>query len=120
MFFGLLYLYFHFKALGYLGEVSTGIFSGQQRKLGTGSRANRQYMSGKFSSGIGVNCNVYNITFLYFSDIGLRNARLNFRQQEENHLMENIIYNELLRCYNVGVVELREKNSRKQLEVDFA
>ena len=58
----------------------------------------------------------------YFSDIGLRNARLNFRQQEENHLMENIIYNELLlRGYNVdvGVVELREKDVRKQLEVDF-
>lgn len=58
----------------------------------------------------------------YFSDIGLRNARLNFRQQEENHLMENIIYNELLiRGYNVdiGVVEIREGNSRKQLEVDF-
>lgn len=58
----------------------------------------------------------------YFSDIGLRNARLNFRQQEENHIMENIIYNELLlRGYNVdvGVVELREGNQRKQLEVDF-
>lgn len=58
----------------------------------------------------------------YFSDIGLRNARLNFRQQEENHLMENIIYNELLiRGYNVdvGVVEVREDGKRKQLEVDF-
>jgi len=58
----------------------------------------------------------------YFSDIGLRNARLNFRQQEENHIMENIIYNELIvRGYNVdvGVVELREGNQRKQLEVDF-
>lgn len=59
----------------------------------------------------------------YFVDIGLRNARLNFRQQEENHIMENIIYNELLmRGYNVdvGVVEIREKNkNRKQLEVDF-
>lgn len=58
----------------------------------------------------------------YFSDIGLRNARLNFRQQEENHLMENIIYNELLlRGYNVdvGVVELREGNQRRKLEVDF-
>ena len=57
-----------------------------------------------------------------FSDIGLRNARLNFRQQEENHIMENIIYNELLlRGYNVdvGVVKLREGNQRKQLEVDF-
>lgn len=58
----------------------------------------------------------------YFADIGLRNARLNFRQQEENHIMENIIYNELLiRGYNVdvGVVEVREKDTRKQLEVDF-
>ena len=58
----------------------------------------------------------------YFTDIGLRNARLNFRQQEENHLMENIVYNELLiRGYNVdvGVVEIRENNQRKQLEVDF-
>lgn len=63
----------------------------------------------------------------YFSDVGLRNARLNFRQQEEDHLMENIIYNELLtRGYNVdvGVVEKYEKDNtgktiRKQLEVDF-
>ena len=59
----------------------------------------------------------------YFSDIGLRNARLNYRQQEENHIMENIIYNELmLRGYNVdvGVVEIRdESKNRKQLEVDF-
>ena len=58
----------------------------------------------------------------YFTDIGLRNVRINFRQLEENHLMENIIYNELLvRGYNVdvGIVEIREKNKRKQLEVDF-
>ena len=59
----------------------------------------------------------------YFSDIGLRNARLNFRQQEENHIMENIIYNELIiRGYNVdvGVVELRDEDkTRKQLEIDF-
>ena len=59
----------------------------------------------------------------YFSDVGLRNARLNFRQQEENHIMENIIYNELIvRGYNVdvGVVEVRDENkNRKQLEVDF-
>lgn len=58
----------------------------------------------------------------YFSDIGLRNARLNFRQQEENHIMENIIYNELIiRGYNVdvGVVEVRNKNEIKQLEIDF-
>lgn len=58
----------------------------------------------------------------YFSDLGLRNARLNFRQQEESHLMENAIYNELLtRGYNidVGVVEIREGNKRVQTEVDF-
>ena len=58
----------------------------------------------------------------YFADIGLRNARLNFRQQEESHIMENIIYNELLyRGYNVdvGLIELREGDSRKQVEVDF-
>ena len=59
----------------------------------------------------------------YFSDLGLRNARLNFRQQEENHIMENIIYNELIvRGYNVdvGVVEIRDEcKRRKQLEIDF-
>ncbi len=58
----------------------------------------------------------------YFTDLGLRNARLNFRQQEENHLMENLIYNELLtRDYNVdvGVVETRENSIRKCLEIDF-
>ena len=58
----------------------------------------------------------------YFSDLGLRNAKLNFRQQEENHLMENAIYNELIvRGYNVdiGVVEIRENGRRVQTEVDF-
>ena len=63
----------------------------------------------------------------YFSDIGLRNARLNFRQQEENHIMENIIYNELrYRDYSVdvGIVEYNYKNAerksvRSQLEIDF-
>ena len=63
----------------------------------------------------------------YIVDMGLRNARLNFRQHEETHMMENIIYNELIiRGYNVdvGVVEISEKNEnnnyvRKQLEIDF-
>ncbi len=58
----------------------------------------------------------------YFTDTGLRNARLNFRQLEEGHLMENVIYNELIcRGYNVdvGVVEVREGGERKQLEIDF-
>ena len=63
----------------------------------------------------------------YFTDLGLRNARLNFRQQEPTHIMENIVYNELLiRGYNVdvGVVEVFDRNKegkrvRKQLEVDF-
>ena len=59
---------------------------------------------------------------VYFEDIGLRNARLGFRQIEYTHIMENIIYNELrYRGYkvDVGVVEIREKDLRKQLEVDF-
>ncbi len=63
----------------------------------------------------------------YLEDIGLRNALLNFRQQEETHIMENIIYNELkIRGYSVdvGVVEIREKNGageyrQKQIEIDF-
>lgn len=58
----------------------------------------------------------------YFTDIGLRNAILNFRQQEEKHIMENIVYLELVRRgYNVdiGIIEIREKDTRKQLEVDF-
>lgn len=62
----------------------------------------------------------------YFTDIGLRNARLNFRQQEENHIMENILYNELkARGFNVdvGVVEYNHiktgKKVRTQLEIDF-
>ncbi len=58
----------------------------------------------------------------YFSDVGLRNARLNFRQQEETHIMENVIYNELLiRGYNVdvGVVNVRQGDAKKQTEVDF-
>lgn len=63
---------------------------------------------------------------IYFEDVGLRNARLDFRQIEETHLMENIIYNELrYRGYNVdvGFVETRENIDgtlkRKQLEIDF-
>lgn len=58
----------------------------------------------------------------YFTDLGLRNVRLNFRQQEENHIMENIIYNELLiRGYNVdvGVVQVRSSNNRVYYEIDF-
>ena len=58
----------------------------------------------------------------YFSDLGLRNSRLNFRQQEENDIMENILFNELLfRGYNVdvGVLPIREGNDKKQVEIDF-
>lgn len=63
----------------------------------------------------------------YFSDLGLRNARINFRQFEQTHSMENVIYNELrMRGYNVdvGVIPVAEKDAsgkvvRKQLEVDF-
>ena len=58
----------------------------------------------------------------YFQDIGLRNALLNFRQMEETHIMENVIYNELRSrgyCVDVGMVEARTATERKQLEVDF-
>lgn len=63
----------------------------------------------------------------YFTDIGLRNAQLNFRQQEETHIMENVIYNELYACgfnVDVGVVEYNYKDEegkskRTWLEVDF-
>ena len=63
----------------------------------------------------------------YFSDVGLRNARLGFRQLEETHLMENVLYNDLIRRgydVDVGVVEQNIRNAdgkkaRKQLEVDF-
>lgn len=63
----------------------------------------------------------------YFTDMGLRNARLNFRQLEETHSMENILFNELkIRGFNVdvGVIIQHEPNEngnsvRKQLEIDF-
>ena len=63
----------------------------------------------------------------YFSDLGLRNARINFRQFEQTHSMENVIYNELrMRGYSVdvGMIPIAKKDSngkviRKQLEVDF-
>lgn len=63
----------------------------------------------------------------YFTDVGLRNARLNFRQQEENHIMENVIFNELMARdfdVDVGVVEYNgthenNKRGRIRLEVDF-
>ena len=63
---------------------------------------------------------------IYYADLGLRNARLNFRQNEQPHLMENLIYNELLyRGYNVdvGIVEINEKvdgkYTQKQIKIDF-
>lgn len=63
----------------------------------------------------------------YFTDIGLRNALINFSQTKPTHIMENIIYNELINrgyCVDVGVVEISEKNDNgnyiiKQLETDF-
>ena len=58
----------------------------------------------------------------YYCDIGLRNTRLNFRQQDLGHIMENIIYNELrMRGYSVdvGVVEEKTSKTRKQREIDF-
>lgn len=62
----------------------------------------------------------------YATDIGLRNARLNFRQQERSHIMENVIYNELIRrgySVDVGVVEVEQaidgKREQRQYEIDF-
>lgn len=58
----------------------------------------------------------------YYTDIGLRNSRLNYRQNDPGHIMENIIYNELImRGYSVdvGVVEDRRDGVRKQKEIDF-
>lgn len=83
------------------------------------SKANRYNIKGR--KYIGANLKYY------FTDLGLRNARLNFRQQEPTHIMENIVYNELkIRGYNVdvGVVDIFDKDKngkrvRKQLEVDF-
>ena len=83
------------------------------------SKANRYDIKGR--KYVGANLKYY------FSDVGLRNARLNFRQQEPTHILENIVYNEMLvRGYNVdvGIVDVFTKNSEgkrvhKQLEVDF-
>ena len=58
----------------------------------------------------------------YFTDIGVRNSLIGFRQIEENHIMENVIFTELKRRgYNVdiGVVEIREGDNRKKVEIDF-
>lgn len=58
----------------------------------------------------------------YFTDIGLRNACLNYRQMEDNHLYENLVFNELIkRDYNVdvGVVPITENREKKTVEVDF-
>lgn len=83
------------------------------------SKANRYDIKGR--KYVGANLKYY------FMDVGLRNARLNFRQQEPTHIIENIVYNELLvRGYNVdvGIVDVYAKNNEgkrvhKQLEVDF-
>lgn len=83
------------------------------------SRADRYDIKGKQYIG--------KLSKYYFEDVGLRNARMGFRQIEETHLMENIIYNELqVRGYHVdvGMVECYEakddgKRKKKQLEVDF-
>lgn len=59
---------------------------------------------------------------IYFSDLGIRNSFLNFRQIELPHLMENLIYNELRKrgyAVDVGIVEIRDKNNRIQTEIDF-
>lgn len=86
---------------------------------GGGNKANRYNVKGRKYIGTPVK--------YYFEDVGLRNARLGFRQVEETHIMENIIYNELRSrgfFVDVGVVEKRGvdkegKAQRKQMEIDF-
>lgn len=94
-----------------------------------GSLTNPTKLSKTFQSvkQVSVTANTISKYLDYFTDVGLRNARLNFRQQEANHIMENIIFNELqAREYDVdvGVVEYNSQNKdgkkvRIQLEVDF-
>ena len=100
---------------------------------GIGSSTNPTRIANTFHTVQGVTIKRDTIKYIgtetkyYFADVGIRGAILNYRQQEETHIMENIIYNELRsRGYNVdvGLVELggKDKNGkfvRKQLEVDF-
>lgn len=58
----------------------------------------------------------------YFADVGLRNSRLNYRQIDSGHIMENIVYNELIRrgySVDVGVIEDRRNGTRKNREINF-
>ena len=101
-----------------LSEVTINNYIGFMQEAFILSKATRYDVKGKKYIGT-----PYKI---YFEDLGLRNARLDFRQIEETHLMENIIYNELrYRGFNVdvGVVDTRENingsKERRQLEIDF-
>ena len=104
---------------GNISETTVDRYIGQMEEAFILSKARRYNVKGRKYIGT-----PYKI---YFEDIGLRNARLNFRQTEGNHIMENIIYNELrFRGYSVdvGTVEKRVKSRdgkevRTQLEIDF-
>ena len=107
-----------------------------ERQIGIGSETIEKYI-GYFEESFliekAVRYDVKGIKYIgtpakyYYTDLGLRNARLGFRQLEETHIMENVLYNDLIRRgmnVDVGVVEYNTKDAdgkkiRKQLEVDF-
>ena len=107
-----------------------------ERQIGIGSETIERYIGyfeGSFLIEKAVRYDVKGRKYIgtpakyYYTDLGLRNARLGFRQLEETHIMENILYNDLIRRgmnVDVGVVEYNTKDAdgkkiRKQLEVDF-
>ena len=107
-----------------------------ERQIGIGSETIEKYIGyfeESFLIGKAVRYDVKGRKYIgtpakyYYTDLGLRNARLGFRQLEETHIMENVLYNDLIRRgmnVDVGVVEYNTKDAdgkkiRKQLEVDF-
>ena len=107
-----------------------------ERQIGIGSETIEKYIGyfeGSFLIEKAVRYDVKGRKYIgtpakyYYTDLGLRNARLGFRQLEETHIMENVLYNDLIRRgmnVDVGVVEYNTKDAdgkkiRKQLEVDF-
>ncbi len=106
-----------FKSAGEKAEISAPTINAYLKYLEDAflvSKAKRYDVKGR--KHIGTPCKYY------FEDVGLRNSRLNFRQNEPGHIMENIIYNELLRrgyAVDVGVVQTTDAGKRKRVEIDF-
>ncbi len=106
-----------FKSAGEKAEISAPTVNAYLKYLEDAflvSKAKRYDVKGR--KHIGTPCKYY------FEDIGLRNSRLNFRQNEPGYIMENIIYNELIRrgyAVDVGVVQITDAGKRKRVEIDF-